>query len=504
MAVTVLEPAGRVTLSWDAVEELSVRVAADLLGRGVDPGSRVAVVGDTGLSSVVLAAAARCAGLEICFLGPADAPAGVVAGMADRLRRLGADVVIGPGADLPAFAPEAGGHRIAVEDLGSRPPRTAGPALRNGAPERHRLLQFTSGTTADPRRITLEPAAVTANLDAIGARLGLTAGDSIFCWLPLNHDLGLVGSLLLAAHLRCELTLCAPRVFLGQPSRWAEWLAAARPTYLPAPNSGWSLLLSRAGARHAAPMRAALSSVRSAVTGGEPVDPGLCAQLVEGPRALVPAGAVVPAYGLAEATLAVTVAAPGDPVRTAPVPGTGTGTAPVVSVGAALAGTSVTIRGDDGPLPDGEVGEIVVRGRSLAREYADLPTGLATGDEGFMLGTELFVTGRRKDLIKVNGRRVFPHEIERAAESSGVARPGRTVAFSVPARPAERVVLLVEVADRAGCGGEQGMDLVRRQVQRDLGVRLDVVAAVERGSIPKTTSGKLQRRLARERWLVSR
>jgi fatty-acyl-CoA synthase len=511
MAVTVLDADGAITRSWDSVDEMAVRTGVRLTANGLSPGARLAVIGDTGMSNVVLARTAQLAGFEVSFLGPTDVPAGVTAGAESRFRRLCPDAVIGPAAGLHDFVPSAAAHRVAIEDLTIG--ATSGPAGlaragRDFEPERFRLLQFTSGTTADPQPITISREALDANLDAIRIRLALSAQDSIFSWLPLNHDLGLVGSVLLASRLRCELTICPPRLFMRHPSRWPEWLTAASPTYLPAPNSGWALLSARAGPAERSTMRTALCSLRSAVTGGEPVDAELCRRLVEGVDALLPDGSVVPAYGLAEATLAVSVTEPGSDFATAPMPDgrdpVDTAGSPVISVGTPLAGTSVTITGPDGPVRDGELGEIVVHGRSLAAEYADLPGGLRTGDEGFVANSQLFVTGRCKDLIKLYGRRVYPHEIERAAESSGIVHPGRSIAFSVPGRPTERVVLLIEPA-RGGCPQEgEGVDIVRERVLRDLGVRLDVVGFVERGAIPKTTSGKLQRRLARERWLAAR
>jgi fatty-acyl-CoA synthase len=162
----------------------------------------------------------------------------------------------------------------------------------------------------------------------------------------------------------------------------------------------------------------------------------------------------------------------------------------------------VSVRDGARELGDLEIGEITVHGASLADEYRAEPGGLATGDEGFTMGSRLFVTGRRKDLIKVNGRRVFPHEIERLAESSGLVRRGRTVAFSITSPPPERSVLLVEPAGGTRSQHRELENRLSRLVLEDLGVRLDIVSVVEPGSIPKTTSGKLKRNDARSHFLA--
>lgn len=507
MTVTVLSPQGHVTRSRDQIEEMSIELAMRLIARRCEPGCRIAVIGDTGPASVLFARAALLAGFQITFLGQVDGSAGVLSALRDRMRGLRPDIVIGPGQEIRDLTTRT--RRVALEDLLDPPlqERSRTSAVDCFEPARFRLVQFTSGTTGPPMPVTISRNALKANLDALRRRFQASSGDSIFSWLPLNHDMGLVGTVLLSDHLSCALTICSPSVFLASPSMWVEWIAAARPSSIPAPNSGWSLLSYRASGRDRSAMRRALDSVRVAIIGAEPIDPFLYERLVAGPTQLLPNGSLVPAYGLAEATLAVSAEAPGTAPVIETVPATDDGlsknTTKVVSAGLPLDGLSVTIRDGDRELCDREIGEITVKGESLAEEYRAERGGLATGDEGFTIGSRLFVTGRRKDLIKVHGRRVFPHEIERIAESSGLVRPGRTVAFSIPAAPAERSVLLVEPAKGTRPRPGDLEDQLGRKVLQDLGVRLDVVNVVEPGSIPKTTSGKIRRNEARSHWLAT-
>lgn len=503
MTVTVLSLQGQVTWSREQIEEMSCELAFRLMARRCEPGCRMAVIGDTSSACVLLARAALLAGFQLTFLGGVDGPLGVISSVRDRLDGLRPDIVVGPGHQIRDLTTSA--QRVAIEDLLDPPLRKQSRTRGDDyfEPARFSLVQFTSGTTGQPAPVTISRGALKVNLEALRRRFRASAEDSIFSWLPLNHDMGLVGTLLLSDHLSCRLTLCPPSVFLAHPSMWPQWIAVARPSSIPAPNSGWSLLSYRARGRDRSAMRHALDSVRVAIIGAEPIDPSLCERLVAGPDQLLPGGSLVPAYGLAEATLAVSAETPGTAPIIVAAPGASTGNSQIVSSGFPLDGLSVSIQDGDRELGDREIGEITVKGSSLADECMAEPGGLATGDEGFKLESRLFVTGRRKDLIKVHGRRVFPHEIERIAESSGLVRPGRTVAFSISDPPAERAILLVEPAERARPQWREMEDQLARLVLQYLGVRLDVVSVVEPGSIPKTTSGKIRRNEARSTWLAA-
>ncbi|MFA1541821.1 AMP-binding protein [Actinomadura monticuli] len=503
MTVTFLSPQGQVAWSREQIEEMSSELASRLMACHGEGGCRIAVIGDTSSASALLARAALVAGFQITFLGMVGRAPAMMASLRERLDQLRPDIVVGPGLEIRDLA--TGAQRVAIEDLLDPPLRRRS---RRGAcdgfePARFRLVQFTSGTTGEPRPVTISRDALESNLESLRRRFRASADDSIFSWLPLNHDMGLVGTVLLSDHLSCRLTLCSPRTFLAHPGMWERWITAARPTSIPAPNSGWSLLSHRAGGRDRSAVRHALESLRVAIIGAEPIDPVLCERLVTGPARLLPPGSLVPAYGLAEATLAVSAEPPGNPPVIVDAAGTDEsgGDARVVSTGMPLDGLSVSIRDGDRELGDREIGEITVHGSSLADEYRDEPGGLATGDEGFTVGSRLFVTGRRKDLIKVHGRRVFPHEIERLAESSGLVRRGRTVAFSLSSPPPERSVLLIEPAKGTRSQHREMEDHLRRLVLESLGVRLDIISVVEPGSIPKTTSGKLKRNDARSIFL---
>ena len=411
---------------------------------------------------------------------------------------------------------------LTTDALAAGDPAAAGePRIAASDPA---FIQYTSGSTDRPRGVLLSHGNVCSNIHAIGQAAKIRRTDSSVVWLPLYHDMGLVGGLLFAIYWRIPLTLMSPLAFLADPLRWPRTISRQRATLSPAPNFAYALAARRAA--EAPPSGLDLSSWRLALNGAEPVNP---ATLDEFCARFAPHGfqrsAILPVYGLAEATLAVAFPAPGEAPRVATldraaladghaVPATGPSAVGVVSVGKAVPGHRVAVVDEHGAgLPDGEVGHIVVSGPSVMRGYHRHPEAtravlrgdtLWTGDLGFASGGRLYVVGRTKDLIIVRGRNVFAEDVERVAASVEGARPGGLAAFGVH-DDETATELVVLVCETRLTGGPERAALVRHlaeAVGERCGVALDEVVLARPGTIPKTPSGKAQRGLCRSLYLA--
>ncbi|MFJ9736745.1 fatty acyl-AMP ligase [Streptomyces sp. NPDC101166] len=452
-----------------------------------------------------------------------------------RTKRLIADadakVILGGREVMDALAamtehlPELDGiTRVATEDI----PDEAAASWR--APDLTAdsvaFLQYTSGSTSAPRGVVITHGNLLDNERVIAERMGHTPdvieeyGHELFVsWLPVYHDMGLIGPVLNTVHLGVTATLFSPLHFLQRPDRWLRAVSRYRPHTSGAPNFAYELCL-----RHATPElvdELDLGSWKVAFNGAEPVRAATLRRFTE---TFGPAGfrreAFYPCYGLAEATVMVT----GGTVAAPPVllePADGDTDASAVGCGRPGPGLTVVVTDPDGPreLPEGEVGEIWVRGASVAKGYwrnalatrehfrAALPGHegrfLRTGDLGFLRDGELFVTGRRKDLMVIDGRNHYPQDLELSAETSHPAlRPGCTAAFCVDSGvDGELAVLVAEVDPDAAGEAEKIVDQVRGAIADAHGLSLRDVVLVHPGTIPKTSSGKIQRRATRTAYL---
>jgi fatty-acyl-CoA synthase len=519
-------PADRV--EWARLHSEARGVAAALQARGVGPGVHVGLLGPTSRALVTTIQAVFLAGGTAVLL-PLPMRLGSLEEFVEQTRRRidnadAALVVVDP--ELAPFL-EPRPERAAVvllDELAIEGARSGARAWERPPddPDRLAILQFTSGSTAAPKGVMLPDRCVGANIDAILAGARITHADRAVSWLPLYHDMGLIGLLMAPMLQGFELVLGAPQDFLARPACWLEWISEFRGTITAGPNFSYALAaraLRRAGELD-------LSSWRLALNGAETVDPSavesFCA--VAAPFGF-DARAAYPVFGMAEATLAVTFPRVGQGMTVDSVdrhaleheqralpssadasPGS---ERRLAKLGRPLEGfelrivdpTTGAVRGER------EVGELELRSPSVTPGYYRNPEATAatfddgwlrTGDLGYLVGGELVVCGRQKDVIIVGGRNVFPEDVERAAASVDGVRAGNVIAFGSDRRRGRESIVVV--AETKTDDMHEVHDSVINKVCDAVGVPPVEVVLVRPGSLPKTSSGKLQRSLCRDRY----
>jgi amino acid adenylation domain-containing protein/non-ribosomal peptide synthase protein (TIGR01720 family) len=399
------------------------------------------------------------------------------------------------------------------------------PALEPGSLA---FLQYTSGSTGTPKGVELTHANLLHNLRLIHGAFRMHSGSAGVIWLPPYHDMGLIGGILGTVYGGFTTTLMSPLSFLRKPLRWLTALSRTQGTISGGPNFAFDLCVRKTS--EAERQALDLSHWEVAFCGAEPIRPETLERFVE---AFAPCGfrreAFYPCYGLAEGTLIVSGVDRGTvPVlRDVAVQELGLGKAVAPTKGESaqtLVGCGHTLQDQEvlvvdprthAPLPADTVGEIWVKGPSVARGYwrrteeseqtfrARTSTGygpfLRTGDHGFLRDGELFVTGRLKDLIIVRGRNHHPQDIELTAErASRTLRPGCGAAFSRERAGEERLVLVYEVDTRQQVEPiEEVARAITQRVAETHELQLDALVLIEPGSLPKTSSGKVQRQACR-------
>ncbi len=369
------------------------------------------------------------------------------------------------------------------------------------------FLQYTSGSTGQPKGTMVGHGNLVANSTAIAELFGHSRDSQGVIWLPPYHDMGLVGGILQPAWVGFPVDLMSPLDFLVDPSSWVRAVSEAGATTSGGPNFAFDLCLRKTPPE----VRETLDLSRWSVAfcGGEPVRAETMAAFADGfAGAGFSAGALYPCYGLAETTLIAAGVRRGEGART------GTGEGRVVSSGSAAPGhrLSVLCPTTGRNLVEGE-GEICVEGPSVARGYwrdvegtaATFGTGdtgrrVRTGDLGRLVDDELFVTGRLKNTIIVRGRNHVAEDVEAVlAGCHPAVRPGGVAAFEVSTATGPGLGLALEVnGDPMSVAGEQILTVVQRMLAETLFLRAEQVHLLARGALPKTPSGKLQRAEARE------
>jgi acyl-CoA synthetase (AMP-forming)/AMP-acid ligase II len=393
------------------------------------------------------------------------------------------------------------------------------------APGDTAFIQFSSGSTREPKGVVLTHANILANTRGVTLAAGFSARDVSLSWMPLTHDMGLIGFFWMMFVNRIQLNLMPTDLFVRRPLLWTKFAAAKRATILCSPNFGYRHYLKVLGER-AGPADDDLSSVRLIFNGAEPISVPLCEEFMS---RLAPQGlardSLFPVYGLAEATLAVSFPPPGRPWRTLvvdrhhlnvgePLCAVDAGhrdALEFMSVGQPLSNIEVRIADDtDRALPEGCTGHVLIRGPSVTAGYHRAPEAnaalitadgwLRTGDLGLVAAGELYITGRAKDIIFVGGQNYYPHDLEHIAERAAGLELGKVVAIGLRPPGAESDELTLFVLYRGPMAGFLPVAAeVAALVNEHAGLEVVRVVPVQR--IPKTTSGKVQRHLLEQAWL---
>jgi fatty-acyl-CoA synthase len=527
----VTAPGGPKRVSWAEVHEDAKAMAAAFQARGIGPGHQVAILGPTSQPLVIAIQATWLAGAAVVVLplpmrlGSLDQ---FVAATRVRITNAKASlVVVDP--DLAAFVDVQPGDPPMISFADLVPGQPWYPSAADWkrpvvADDSLAILQFTSGSTADPKGVMLPHATLCNNLDAIAIGVDVDRETEVcVSWLPLYHDMGLIGLFTMPMAFGLDLALAAPQDFVGAPGRWMQWMSDYKGTATAGPNFSYAL-----SARALSRMDGLdLSAWRIGLNGAEPVDPATVESFVAAavPHGLDP-GAVFCAFGMAEACLAVAFPPVGRGMRTdcvdrtvletnryaAPVDADQPNARRFAMLGTAVEGLEMRVvdPGDGTLMGEREVGELQVRGSSISSGYFNRPDATAetfdgdwlkTGDLAYMVEGELVVCGRIKDVIIVGGRNVFPEDVERAVGSNRSVRAGNVIAFGTDrtrGHGREGIVVVAEARQ------DIEVDAVRREVSKmvreTIGFAPDEVVLVQAGTLPKTSSGKLQRSLCRQQY----
>jgi acyl-CoA synthetase (AMP-forming)/AMP-acid ligase II len=513
-------------LSWAELRQRAIAVASRLQALGLRRGERVALIFPTG------------EGFFDAFFGtllaggvPSPLYPPVRFGRLEEYHRRTARMVELAGAALilsdsrvlrllgetaAAARPRLGCLRL--QDL----PEAAGEPTKPIEPPRAEdlgLIQFSSGTTVDPKPVALSHRALLAQVEALNTFWPDQAEvrHTGVSWLPLYHDMGLIGCVFAALAKATELTLLPPELFVARPALWLRAISTYRATVSPAPNFAYGLCVNKI--RDEDLEGVDLSSWQVALNGAEPVSAGVLRAFL---RRFAPYGlrpeSLSPVYGLAEAALAVTFSDLRSPFRSrhfrreALAQGRAEeedGGQELVSVGRPLPGFALSLRGANGQeVEPARVGRLWVRGPSLMDGYLDQPEATAealqngwldTGDEGFLFDGELYLTGRAKDMLILRGRNLAPQLVEQAIEAVEGVRTGCSVAVSAMEEggETETLFLFVETTREAPAKTVAALpEACRRAVLAAVGVSPDPIVALAPGTLPRTSSGKLRRQEA--------
>ncbi len=519
-------------VTWRQMHDEALAVAATLQARGIAPGDHVAILGPTSRSLMTVVRGCWLAGAASMVLplpmrmGSLDA---FIESTRLRIRHGEARLLLIDDQLAPFYAPAPGDP--VTDSLTSVLPGADNPSAGRWecpSPDAERLviLQYTSGSTSEPKGVMIPDRVLTANLDAACTAAEIGPGEILMSWLPLYHDMGLVGCLALPMTTGIDLVQAAPQDFMARPGNWMQWISDYRATATAGPNFAW-VLATRALKRAEG---LDLSQLTMALSGAEPVDPAAVEAFVaEAERFGFAAGGVFPAFGMAEVAIAGSFPRRGrgmvcdvvdrivlerdrvaTPVQLTDPDDEAFAVRRLALLGRPVPGLEMRIVDPETHLerPERSVGELLIRGTSVTSGYYKRPDAtaelfhdgwLCTGDLAYMVDGELVVCGRIKDVIIVGGRNVFPEDIERAIGVLRGVRAGNVIAFGVEGYKGKETVVVVAETK------ETELDPIRHAIHtRTLevcGLPPRDVMLVQPGTLPKTSSGKLQRSKCREQYL---
>ena len=503
------------SLSFGELDRRARRIAGQLTSSGL-AGCPVALIYPAGLEFIEAFCGCLYAGAIPAALPlPANARAAVRCAVICRTADFGAVLTIGSQLASPALQP--------IRDAAPEVPWICTDGAPDGPGQdpvevveaSPAFLQFTSGSTSEPRGVVITHANLTANQQMIAQAFDQDSNTRSVSWLPLHHDMGLVGAVLQPIYLGIPSTIMSAQSFLQKPVRWLQAISRRRATSSGSPNFGYAMCVDRIPAADLPSFD--LSSWRVAFCGAEPVRPAT----LEGFAArFAPSGfdasALFPCYGMAEATLFVSGGPAGAGLRTVEAPDGRT----VASCGRGWGQQTITIVDPELRTASaaGEPGEIWLTGPHVAEGYrngmeatartfraklagSDLEH-LRTGDIGFLRDGELFVTGRLKDLLIVRGANIHPEDVEDTVRRSDPLLAGAGCAAFVLGEEDEKIAVVVELARASGGGDRSALwKAASAAILLEHGFAPQAVLFVGTGGIPRTTSGKVRRRACREAYM---
>ena len=527
---------GYQTITWAKLNEEARAMAAILQQAGVKAGNHIALLGPTTRSLVTAIQAVWLAGASISVL-PIPMRFGSVEEFARQTRDLmrygDIDLLLLDSALAAFYEAQPGDPKIMLlDELAPGPGRPVASDYIDVPydPQRLAILQFTSGSTAAPKGVMLPHRILEANISGMIAAAEISAEDVFVSWLPLYHDMGLVGLLIVPMVSGCSLVLAAPQDFLSRPADWLHWLHDFKGTVTSGPNFSWVLATRAFNRLSETGQYLNLSRIRIALNGAEPIDPQVIESLIEASKAHgFRPEAVFCAFGMAELSLGGTFPPPlrgviVDAVNrkkleeeriAVPLSPGAEGSRSFPLLGVPIPGLKMRICDltDDSLRGLRQVGELEISGTSVTAGYykrEDLNEELfhdgwlKTGDLAYFVegpglnAPELILCGRIKDVIIVAGRNIFPEDIERAVGKVEGIRAGNVIACGLEGSKRKETIIVVAEA-RTGDYFETRR-LVRNKVIDVVGFPPRDIVLVEPGTLPKTSSGKLQRSLCRKQY----
>jgi len=515
------------TIRWSQLHSEALQVAAGLQARGVKPGDHVAVLGPTTRQLITTIQGIWLAGAALVTM-PLPMRMGALEQFISqtrvRIRRSDTKILV-IDSDIAGFIERIEGDPpfVTLDELFSENNLSSADYKRPPSSSKSlAILQFTSGSTSEPKGVMLSHEAVCNNLDGAWKAAAISRDEVIVSWLPLYHDMGLVGLLTIPMTIGCTLVQGAPQDFLARPLRWLQWISQYGGTGTAGPNFSYSLA---ARALRRTNEELDLSHMRIWLNGAEPVDPETFRSFFTAgeKHGLSPKGAF-PAFGMAEVCIAGCFPEPGAGLLTdwvdkaalehdrlaVPVESDADGATELVLLGKPVPGLEIEIidctTGE--VCADRQVGELKITGNSLTSGYYEQPQETAelivdgwlhTGDLAYTVDGSLVVCGRIKDVIIVGGRNVFPQDIEKVAGEVEGVRTGNVIAFGVEGRQGAQNIIVVAEARSADLAEVARM--TSSVVTDSVGIPPKRVILVEPGTVPKTSSGKLQRTACMQQFL---